>query len=268
MSVQLHRAIDLLERLQTAADPLSLAELAKSFDLPKSAAHRLLQVWVARGYVEQDPASQRYFPTLRLAILGFAHLGATGLRDVAQPELKTLAERTGELARLAVADGSTLTWMVEAQGARGGLRYDANLGRQAILSATAAGKAWLSTMSDEAAVKLVLEQGFGAEDETGPRAIRTVEAVLNSLEETRASGYATSLEEAAAGVTSVAAPVFARPAGGVAVGAVIVVGPSVRMTPERIPEVAIEVRATALRISELWPLRSHLAPAPGSGDGR
>ena len=51
MSSQLNRAIDILELVQGSAQPLPLAEIARKLDLPKAAAHRLLQAWVARGYI-------------------------------------------------------------------------------------------------------------------------------------------------------------------------------------------------------------------------
>ena len=259
MSSQLNRAIDILELVQGSAQPLPLAEIARKLDLPKAAAHRLLQAWVARGYIEQEPIAQRYAATLKLAIIGFGHLAVTGLRDVCLPELRRLADETGELARLAVVDHDTLTWVMEAQGAREGLRYDGNMGRQAILHATAAGKAWLATLSDDEALRRVLNQGFRGPPETGPAAIRTVESLLAELKSCRANGYTTAFDEASLGVSSVAAAIFA----GVepdapCVGSVITVGPSARMTRERVVELAPTIRATAQRISRLWPIRMHM----------
>lgn len=258
MSVQLHRSIDILEFIHASEKPLSLGEIAARLDLPKPAAHRLLQVWLERGYVDQEPDSQRYLAALKLAILGFGHLAATGIRDVCYPELRRLAAETGELARLAVEHRGTLTWVVEAQGARDGLRYDGNLGRQAILHATAAGKAWLSTLSDEDAVRHVLAQGFRAPPETGPAAVRTLDGLLSMLKETRLRGYATSFEEASIGVSSVATPIFDGSDRTRSVGSIIVVGPSVRVTRLRIAEIAPLLQAAAVRTSALWPIRRHM----------
>lgn len=259
MSVQLHRAIDILELIELAEEPVGLAEIARHLDLPKSAAHRLLQVWVERGYIEQEQVVQRYSATLKLAVLGFTHLNATGIRDVCHPEMRLLAKETGELARLAVMVGNdNLAWVAEAQGARDGLRYDGNLGRQAVLHATAAGKAWLATMSDEDAARLVLAQGFPDPGKTGPNAVRTMQALQNELQQTRQRGYATALEEASVGINAVAAAIFEGSGSGVAVGSIIVVGPSVRMPPIRIEEIAPRVMAAAQRLSDLWPIRRHL----------
>lgn len=259
MSVQLTRAIDILELLQAAEAPVSLSDIAERLDLPKSAAHRLLQVWIERGYVAQEPVGQRYEATLKLAIIGFTHLAATGIRDVCYPDLRRLATETGELVRLAVFDNDALTWIVEAQGSRSGLRYDGNLGRQALLHATAAGKAVLSTLSETEAVRLVIAQDRLGSEEAGPNAVATIGELLEMLRETRARGYATAFEEAALGVSSVAVPVFERQDSSVAVGAIIVVGPTARMNPQRIATVVPALKAAGARVSALWPIRKHVA---------
>lgn len=267
MSVQLQRAVDVLELVQASDRPLALGEIAEQVGVAKPAAHRLLQVWVERGYMEQEPHDQRYRATLKLALIGFRHLAATGLRDVCVPELRRLATETGELARLAVVEHGSLTWVAEAQGARDGLRYDGNLGRQAILHATAAGKAWLATLTDEDALRLVLEQGFRAPPETGPNAVQTAEGLLQALKETRTQGFATAFEEAALGVNAVAVAVVDTATGGGTVGSIIVVGPSARMTPERAAAIVPALRQAAERIGALWPIRRHTARDDGD-DGR
>ncbi len=258
MSVQLQRAIDILELIQSSAEPIALGEIAEKLDLPKSAAHRLLQVWVDNGYIEQEPVVQRYSATMKLAILGFAHLNATGIRDVCHPELRLLARDTGELARLAVVTGDEIAWVAEAQGAHGGLRYDGNLGRLAVLHATAAGKAWLAALNDEEAVRLVLKQGFPDAGDTGPKAVRTLQALQKDLARIRQRGYAVAVEEAAVGVNAVAAAVFEGEGSKRPVGSIIIVGPSARMSEARIAEIAPRVVAAARRLSALWPIRRHL----------
>jgi len=242
--------------IQASASPLALGEIAQQLALPKSAVHRLLQVWLEREYVEQLP-SGCYTPTLKLAIIGFGHLAATGIRDVCYPDLRQLAIQTGELARIAVEDHGVLTWIVEAQGARDGLRYDGNLGRQVLLHATASGKAWLATLPEKTAIALVRKQGIRTTQATGPNAVKSIKALLPMLREARVCGYATAIEEAAVGVNSVATALYAGSHSDRAVGTIIVVGPNARMTSDRIKQIVPELKAAAARISALWPIRHH-----------
>jgi DNA-binding IclR family transcriptional regulator len=63
------RALTLIETLAAAPGGLSLRSLAEQLEMPKSAMHRLLQTLAERGYVHQEPASQDYFLSLRVALL-------------------------------------------------------------------------------------------------------------------------------------------------------------------------------------------------------
>ena len=135
-----HRTLDLLELLAGAPDGLALSAIAGALAMPKSVAHRLLAGLAERGFVQQDPDTQHYGLTLKLAALGFRHLAATRIEEVCQPVLNRLAADSGELARLAVVDGEKMTWVAKAQGALSGLRYDADAGRDVVLHATAVGK--------------------------------------------------------------------------------------------------------------------------------
>jgi DNA-binding IclR family transcriptional regulator len=261
MSRQIDRTLDVLELYASHPAGLALGEVAARLMLPKSATHRLLTQLVERGYMEQDPGSQQYRLTLRLLVIAFDYLSRTGLNDICQPELNQLAERTGELVRIAVVDNETLTWVAEAQGARSGLRYDGNFGSRPCLWATANGKCWLATMPNEDAIRIIRDQGFAEPMALGPQALRTIPALIDELERTRARGYAIAYEEAEAGMAGVAVAIPGTRAGMSPVGTLSVAGPIVRVTRDRLHELAPELIDVAKRLSELWPIRQHQAGA-------
>ena len=263
MSVQIDRALEIIEILATEGTALPLHELSRRLDMAKSGCHRILAALMARGFLQQEPETQRYEPTLKLAILGFRFLASTGLKDICQPELRLLSRETGELARLAVLDNERLFFVSEAQGATWGLRFDANLGRAAVLHATAAGKAWLATLSNEEATRIVMSQGFAKAQgkPLGPNAATDIGAFLTELEKTRKMGFGVAREEAEPGVTSVAVAIKVDGADPPIVGCVIVVAPSARMPEERIPEVVPLIQRAAEKMGELWPIRFY-GPAP------
>ena len=125
-----------------------------------------------------------------------------------------LAQATGELVRMALIDGDKLTWVAKAQGARSGLRYDPDMGREVILHATATGKAWLATFDENEALALVKARDFPKASRAGPNVVRTEAALRQQLRETRQRGYGLALEEAEAGTAAIActsaAPGMAR----------------------------------------------------------
>jgi len=251
--------LDILELLAEAGDGLALTEIAGRVKLAKSATHRLLTTLCERGLVIQDEATQHYRLTMRLAALGFRFLAETGITEICQPVLDRLAAETGELARMAIVEPPTMTWAAKAQGARSGLRYDPDMGREVILHATATGKAWLATLPEREALALVRKCGFGTPARFGPRALRSETELKRELAETRRRGYGVALEEGEPGTAAIACVIRASlTADALVVATVSIAGPVVRLTAARRATLARAVVAAARELSSLWPIRRHL----------
>jgi DNA-binding IclR family transcriptional regulator len=254
------RCLDVLEVLANAPDGLALSAIGAALGLPKSAAHRFCTLLEARGFVRQEPASRRYRLTFKLPQLAFRFVAATGVPDVAQPVLDALAARTGELARLAVVDGDTLTWVAKAQGARSGLRYDDEAGREVILHATATGKAWLATLPEARVLDIVRRANALGARSYGPRVVTTLAGLARELALTRQRGYGEAVEEGEPGVVAVAAAVRARASADAPVVATVsVAGPLFRLDAPRRAAIAHDTLAAARELTELWPTRAQLA---------
>jgi DNA-binding IclR family transcriptional regulator len=254
------RLLALIELLADRPAGLPLQAIAASIGIPKSAAHRLLGDLQRNRYARQDEATARYFLTTRFVSLGFRYLAASGVVDLAQPALDRLAADTGELVRLGIIDGDRQTWVAKAQGARTGLRYDADMGMEAPLSCTASGHAWLACLTDEEAIELVMRQGFGSDEPRGPNAPRTISALLERLRLARKRGYATVVDSSALGTSAMAAPIRHR-TGQRVIGVVSVAGPSVRLTEARMRELGPQVLATAAELAEVCEGSEYLAQA-------
>lgn len=252
----IERCLSLIEVLAGEAEPVELIDLARRIGLPNSATHRTLSTLMARGWVVQDPASQNYALSLRLCTLAFRNLDARAVPDIVQAVLNRLAVRIREYCRLAIVEGEDLVWVARAQGATEGLRYDPDMGQEIVLHATANGKAWLATLPENEALRIVCARGFEARRPFGPRCVKGVQELIQHLEETRSRGYATAFEEAEAGTGAVAvifrcdevdeAPVA---------GTISVAGPLTRIGPERCEDLGRELHATAKEIAAIWPLR-------------
>jgi len=262
------RALNIIELLADHAGTLALGEIADRLALPKSGAHRLLATLVEQGWAEQDAHTGFYRLTMRLAMLGQKFYAATGIPEICQPLLDRLARDSREFARLAVVDGQSLTWVAHAQGATGGLVYQPTLTSNTVpLYATATGKAWLATLAPEAALKSALKRGFDDAYKYGPNVIRSVDALTREIRATQRRGYGVALNEAEPGVTAIAAAIRIDDAEA-AVGTISVAGPSVRLTEQRIEELAPLVTRAAAELGALWPSRRRVngaaSPAPGA----
>jgi IclR family transcriptional regulator, acetate operon repressor len=237
------RALKIVETLAHEPEGIALAAVAEEVALPKSACHRLLAELVAAGYVRQVREQGEYVLTTKLPALGLSFLGGAGIVDIAQPIIDRLSEVSGELVRLAIVDGEWLTFVAKAQGARSGLRYDADMGIHVRLSCSAGGHAWLMTLSEERATELVAKQGFGSAKDFGPKAPTTFKALMKVLDEDRKRGYSMIVEQYAPGMSAMAAPVMRR--GGEAAGVITIAGPLVRLTQQRMEEIGPALLAAA-----------------------
>jgi IclR family transcriptional regulator, acetate operon repressor len=250
------RCLSVIELLAGEREGMSLGTLAERLNLPKSATHRMLQTLATRGYVTQDAPSQVYALSLKMALLGFRYMDARRLPDVAQDALDRLAQDCGEYCRMSVVEGEDLIWIARAQGAKLGLRYDPPMGGEVVLHATATGKAWLATMPEQDALRIVCARGFATPEGFGKRALRSVDELRRHLDETRRRGYALAVEEGEPGTVAIAAA-FRAYAGADApiAGTVSIAGPLVRLTDQRIEDMAPMLLRTTHAIAELWPMR-------------
>ena len=257
------RVLDCLELLSGQPRGMPLSEICRALKMPKGAAHRLLSALVERQFAEQDETNEWYRLTLKTATIGLRFLSETGTTEICQPVLDRLARQTGELVRLAVADGDSLTWVAKAQGALSGLRYDPDMGHPVVLHATAAGRAWLATMDNAEATRIVLARGFAIPPRFNRRLIDNEAALRRELKATRERGYGLAIEEGEAGTIAIACAIHDPKRSGRGVAVITVAGPTPRLTQIKIAEIIGDVRAAAVELSMIWPMR-RLAGAPVS----
>lgn len=253
MSNNLARGLKALELLAHHAEGLPLHAIAEGLDVPRSTAHKVLAELVSMGYVRQAEEFMPYRLSLKIATLGLHYFASTGVSELIQPVLDRLALASGELARMSLVENERLIWVAKAQGARRGLRFDAasDPGEEVRLFCSSNGQAWLSTLSDEKALEIASRQGFGSEHDYGPNAPRNILQFLERLQAARESGFAVARDAYEIGTSAIAAPVL-NPKG-IAIGAVSIAGPSARMSPERMDELApliIEASRELSAISE------------------
>jgi IclR family acetate operon transcriptional repressor len=224
---QIERVFSVLESLTSDPRGLPMQTLAERLGIPKSATHRLLAELIRLGYVRQNPDNLRYHLSTKLVAMGFQYLAGSGA-DIVQPVLDRLAQESGELVRLGVIEGERQTWIAKSQGARSGLRYDPDMGRDAPLFYTASGHAWLASLSDAEALALVERQGVQP---------RSNAELLERLRMARELGYAWVEESSAVGTSALAA-VIRHPLDKHVVGVLSIAGPSARMPRERLHALA------------------------------
>jgi DNA-binding IclR family transcriptional regulator len=239
MSSAVAKSFQVLEAL-SARGPVRLSTLATELEMGKSTVHRVLGELIELGYVDQEPDSGRYRPTLRTWELGTSVVADLPVKQIAGPAIQELHASTGETVSLVVRSGDDALYLDKLVAPRP-MRFTTRIGSRVPLPLPAGGKALLAFAADRDDVV----RRVAARPELAT--ILDVDAVLRELASARRRGYAIASSRAR-GVTSLAAAVLdrdERPAAALAVSA-----PSERLTKNRRDEVAGAVVSTATRLSE------------------
>jgi DNA-binding IclR family transcriptional regulator len=255
--VSVERAFAIVEQLADLADGASLADIARRLDVNKQIAVKLLATLERLGLLWRDDRVQRYNLTFRISNLGLRQLQKSRLLDQCAAVLKTLAERTGELVRLAIVEhDERITWVQAVTGTNWSLQINPNYSLDVQLNAHAIAKAWLSTLPFERALKLMLRQGIKA---MTPHSKITIDAIRADLKQAARAGFAASYEESELGVSAIAAPVMVTALSGAreCVGAVSLAAPMYRMGREAFEASAPALIEAVSRLGKIWPLEAH-----------
>jgi DNA-binding IclR family transcriptional regulator len=236
------RAASLLIALGESSGEAGVTELARRLGLHKSTASRLLATLERRGLVEQDEESGKY--RLGLVVIRLAERAerTLDLRSIAMPELERLARLTRETTGLGALDGDQLMTVAQADGPNL-IAVGDWTGRATPLHCVASGKVLLAALAEREVLRIV-RKGLPAYTE---RTVTQLEPLLAELARVRRRGFATALGEYELGLNAVAAPV--HDARGAVIAAVDIWGPAFRLTPRRIPELAVQAREAATAIS-------------------
>src|SRR5207249_2235894 len=245
-------SLDVLEQFFGEADELGVTELSKRLKLHKNNVFRLLATLESRGYIEQNRATENYRLGIRCLQLGQNYVQHMGLLRQARPIMTDLVRQVRETTYLAVLRRVAVV-PVEVIEADRPVRIVSQLGEALPLHCTAAGKAYLAFESEDD-VRALLPDGLPRLTE---RTIVDRQALVQQLRTVVATGYAVDLGEHLEDVRAVAAPVrdYAR----AVVGALAVVAPASRLTPERIEK---EVAPRVLKAGR------ELSSRPGCDVGR
>jgi DNA-binding IclR family transcriptional regulator len=246
------RVIRILEALCASPEPMSLADLSRALDAPKSSLAALLRGLADEDFVVASEGAWRLGP----GAFGLGSALLEGRRrfqtsDLVREGMRRLAERSTETVLFAVADedGETMTYVDVIESAKA-VRFAVSIGDRRPLYATAGGRVLLAAGS-EATLRAYLErlrpERLTDRTETGKR--RLAEEIAAARE----AGVAQTVDQMADGVTGTAAVIHG--AAGDVLGALIVAAPSSRLQ-DRLPVLARLVREEAAALSRSLGYRS------------
>jgi IclR family pca regulon transcriptional regulator len=197
----LARGLDVMASLGTAAQPMSLREVADVADLARPTARRFLLTLVELGYVRIEDGAFALTP--RVLELGMADIGGLGLWEVARPHMEALVAQTGESSSMAQLDGGDIVYVARVAVPKI-ITLRVEIGTRFPALVTSQGKVLLAALQPQLLAAALREP---SRSRLPPLLPRDAGAVHSELAQVRARGWALADEELAPGIRSVAVPV-------------------------------------------------------------
>jgi IclR family KDG regulon transcriptional repressor len=246
------RLVEILSCFTRDKTSWSLSELSVRLELPKSTLHRFLVGLEAHGIVRRGDEDGRWRLGHRLFVWGSLAAESTGLRQVAVPIMRELADKTGETILLTEYHHREVVCIEKIETSHS-VRLALDIGAIRSPHAGASSKVLMAHLPDAEVHAIIREKGL---PRLCDRTITDPDELQDELRCIRERGYAESYEETDVGAWGIATPI--RDWRGEVVAALGVAGPTVRFSQHQVEEYAHLCCEAAGRLSAL--LGSNSAP--------
>jgi IclR family transcriptional regulator, acetate operon repressor len=196
------RAFDILEYVADAAEAPSFSQMLAELGIPRSSLFHLLNNLLARRYLDQDQATERYRLGDSIRLLA-KKASNPPLAMIVSPFLKRLTGELNETSGFYVRVEDEVEAIASATSNQA-LAYTMKVGERAPLYAVSGGKIVLARMPVgdlEAYLRAVKFEAFTPNTITSKRQLR------EELSAIRGGGFAYSHEEFTPGIIGIATPV-------------------------------------------------------------
>ncbi|WP_339780517.1 IclR family transcriptional regulator [uncultured Marinobacter sp.] len=191
------RAAAILRELGDHPEGLSLAEIARAVDLPRSTIQRIIAALETEGFVEMvgSQGGHRLGPELGRLL----YHTRIDVISVVRPLLADLCHEVGETVVFCGVEHYQVQ-VLERVVAEQELRVVPSMGRMQVpFHSTSVGKALLAIMTDDAIAK-ILDKTLTTDNPDAPKR----EALMGDISRIRSAGFAEDYEEYMAGLASIA----------------------------------------------------------------
>lgn len=241
------RAIDVLEAVAAARDGVGTREMARHLKLNVATVHNLAKTLESRGYLRQAADSRRFFPSVRLMLLGRHDQYLESLTVLGRPHVERLAAELDESVMLGALDrGQVIN--LHYVPSRQALRVQEPEDLRPVAHCTALGKLMLAHMPAQhldAYLKSMPRKRFT------DRTITSRQALIDALVEIRRQGFSSARDELCEGVSAMATGI--RDPWGTTVAALGASAPTLRLQSAEQQDVTRRaLEAAARQVEQAW----------------
>ena len=199
----LDKSLSVLELLLQKGSSMNMTELSEKLGFYPSTIHRILDTLKHRGYVEQDPHTQKYQLGLKALELGMAKLHQMDMVREATPYLKELVNQCNETVHLGVLEAGEVLYSAKEESSQT-IRMISYVGKRAPLHCTGLGKVLLAYLPEKERKRILFRKVLPRLTENTITDKRELEKELNKVRE---QGFALDREENEKDIRCVAAPI-------------------------------------------------------------
>jgi DNA-binding IclR family transcriptional regulator len=241
----LDRALKVLEALAASKNGLSLSELSRNLNLPRSSTHCLLITLERQGYLLRNEKSGRYLFGMKLLSLANMAISGLSLRKEARPSLRALMEATGLTVHMAILEQNEAV-IIEKVESPYQMRLGTWVGKRMGVHCTAVGKALISHWPEQEIDRLI-RHGLPRYNEN---TIISSKKLKNNLRQVRELGYSVDDEEDTIGSRCVGAPIFDHTQKDRVIASISVAGFAAQINSQTFYALTEKVKKGAATISE------------------
>lgn len=198
----LAKGLEVIAAFGPEARAMTIADTARRTGFSRATARRLLRTLEAMGYAVLN--GDRYSLTPKILTLGFSFLRSSEIGDRVNPILRRASDQMRETCSLGLPSGTDMVYVAHAICEDRLFSTRFTIGARLPMAATALGRAYLSSLSEEERRAFVLD--LTPRSET-PNTVIDRKILTAVLDKAVARGFAVTEEEYEMGALSVAVPV-------------------------------------------------------------
>jgi len=229
----IRRAVAILKEISAyGRSGIRLVDIASAMQLERPTVHRIIRGLMSQGMVAQNPRNKLYTLGPVVYELGLAAAPLHNLRELCQPSLHRLAQRSGDSVYLVMRSGMDSVCLDRLEGNFPIKTQTLDIGRRRPLGSGAGGMAILLGLSDSERDHIVQVNAqryplFG---------VLTAERLRAAIVKSLHVGYAVNEEDVLPGVVAIGAPL--RHGDGTCYAGISIASIAPRMTEPRRSELA------------------------------
>ena len=245
------KACKVLELFSSYDTSLKLGEIAQLLDMDGATTNRIVSTLVMQGFLKQTKKRGKYSLGIRFLELGGSISGENKNGDGVIPYLMAFGKLINETIHLSFWTGSNILFSKAQCYFEESFKKNPIDWKSTPLNCTAEGKLILSSMSDEDLKKYFRSKPL---EKSTPNTIDDIDRMKEHLVSVKREGIAFEIGERDSEVNSIAAGIKDRNSENI--GALVVFGPSIRLTPDILNRITPSIKLCALKISQELGYRS------------